>query len=534
VSGSSERNGMSIPAWPQLEALFHEALGRAPAQRAAFLAARCADRPELRAQIEAMLRAHAEGANALNVSGVSAPSVLTPGSRLGAYEILGTLGAGGMGEVYRARDTKLHRNVAIKILPAAFMADADRVARFEREARVLAALNHPNIAAIYGIEDGEVVVSGFSRTIRALVLELIEGDTLADRIARGPIPVTDALGIARQIAEGLEAAHEKSIVHRDLKPANIKLTPTGTVKVLDFGLAKLTQASGLGPQGPGLTASPTITVDRTHSGLITGTPAYMSPEQARGQAVDKRTDIWAFGCVFYEMLTSRRAFQGDTFSDTIAAVLEREPDWLALPTSTPPTLRHLLRRCLKKEPKDRLHDVADARIEIEDAISRPADDAAVPRAAPPAGHHRERLAWTIAALAVLGMAALALSTAVPFLRPAVAPAPTRFEISTPPTVDPASFALSSDGRQLAFVATDAGGRKLFVRRLDEVTAQPLGGTGGALFPFWAPDGQALGFFADGKLKRIDMPHGAPRVLADASGWGGATWNRDGVIVFSDG
>jgi len=519
---------MTALPWPALEALFHEALACAPAERAAFLAERCADSPELRAQLEAMLRAHDERASALNVSGVSAPSVLTPGSRLGTYEILGTLGAGGMGEVYRAHDTRLHRDVAIKILPAAFMADVDRAARFEREARVLAALNHPNIAAIYGIEDGPAEAG---HHVRALVLELVEGETLADRLARGPIPVTDALGIARQIAEGLEAAHEKGIVHRDLKPANFKITPGGAVKVLDFGLAKLAQASGLGPQASDLTASPTITVDRTHAGLITGTPAYMSPEQARGQAVDKRTDIWAFGCVLYEMLTGRLAFQGDTFSDTIATILEREPDLMALPTSTPPALQHLLRRCLKKEPKDRLHDVADARIEIQESATNPALPTAALRAASrPAA--RERLAWIVAAVAALA-AAVSLTLTLPsVLRSSPQPPPLRVEITTPPTTDALSLSLSPDGQKLVFVADSDGVTRLWLRELHTTPARPLAGSDGASFPFWSPDSRSIGFFAEGKLKRLDLPGGPAQVLADAPIGRGGTWNRDGVILFA--
>jgi serine/threonine protein kinase/Tol biopolymer transport system component len=514
---------VSAPAWSELEALFHEAQARPAAERAAWLAERCAGRPDLRAQIEAMLRAHDEACGALDVSAMTTPAPLEPGTRLGVYEIAGPLGAGGMGEVYRARDTKLRRDVAIKILPSAFVADADRATRFEREARVLAALNHPHVAAIYGIEDCEFVASGISRTTRALVLELVEGETLADRIARGPVPVSVALDIARQIAEALEAAHEKGIVHRDLKPANIKVTPTGIVKVLDFGLAK-TVVPAAGVTGD------TVAMSGTGEGLILGTAAYMSPEQARGQQVDKRTDIWAFGCVLYETLSRRAAFPGETVSDTIATILGSEPDWHRLPGTMPAGIRRLLRRCLEKDSNRRLHDVADARIEIEDAIRSPGHDGAASQTGPPTAHRRERLAWTIAALAA-GIAALALATAPFFREPAAMPAPTRFEIPTPPTVDPASFALSSDGRQLAFVATTDGVRRLFVRALDQVTARPLPGTEGALFPFWAPNGQAIGFFADLKLKRIDLPRGTTQVLADASGWG-ATWNADDVILFA--
>jgi eukaryotic-like serine/threonine-protein kinase len=510
---------VGVLPWPELETLFHEVLARPRAERGAFLAERCAGRLDLQMQLEAMLRAHDQAGSALRSAVTDTQSALKPGMRLGSYEVVGELGAGGMGEVYRARDTRLGREVAIKILPAAFLADAERVARFEREARVVAALNHPNIAVIHGIEriDG----------MPALVLELVEGPTLADRIGGGPLGVEEALRIARQIAEALEAAHEKGIVHRDLKPANIKITPKGIVKVLDFGLAT-------GDGGAiDLSGAPTITVDRTQAGVLAGTPAYMSPEQTREQTVTKQTDIWAFGCVLFEMLTGRPAFPGDTVSDTIAAVLSRVPDWPRLPETTPPGVRRLLQRCFEKDPTRRLHDIADARIEIDDAIEG-LEPATASAAATPA-HRRARLKWATVGVAGLAFAALAVVTALS-IRPAGAPerVPTRFEIPTPPTVDPGSFALSADGRQLAFVATSDGVRRLFVRPFDQVIARPLRGTEGALFPFWAPDGRAVGFFAEGKLKRIDLPEGTPQVLADASsGWGG-TWGSDGVIVFASG
>jgi serine/threonine protein kinase len=288
---------------------------------------------------------------------------LERGTRLGVYEIQDLLGAGGMGEVYRARDSRLGRDVALKVLPESLTVDPERRTRFEREARLLAALNHPHIGAIYGFEE--------SGDVRALVLELVDGPTLAERLAGGPLPIAEALAIARQIAGALEAAHEKGIIHRDLKPANIKLTLNGHVKVLDFGLAKAI-AGDTG--SPDLSQSPTITADGTRAGVVLGTPAYMSPEQARGKAADKRTDIWAFACVLYEMLTGRRAFPGDTMSDTIAAVLGRDPDWHSLPDTTPAAVRRLLRRCLHKDSNHRLHDIADARIELEDMGAIDVDD----------------------------------------------------------------------------------------------------------------------------------------------------------------
>ena len=278
------------------------------------------------------------------------------GRRLGAYQVQVRIGVGGMGEVYSARDTRLGRDVALKILPRLFTSDPERLARFEREARVLASLNHPHIGAIYGLEEADGV--------RALVLELVDGETLGDRIARGPIPLKEALTIAGQIADALDAAHEKGIVHRDLKPANIKITPAGVVKVLDFGLAKAVSGDAASPD---LTQSPTVTVGGTREGVILGTPAYMSPEQARGQTVDKRTDIWAFGCVLYEMLTGRAAFARNTMTDTLAAIVEGDPEWGALPKGTPVAVRRVLNRCLEKDPKRRLRAIADARLEIDEA-----------------------------------------------------------------------------------------------------------------------------------------------------------------------
>jgi hypothetical protein len=362
---------MNAPRWDRVKQVFQEALERPAPDRAAYVREMCGEDAALRAEVEALLEAHQDAGafaaepaiellHGLGVMDEDEPVVsaakLQPGRRLGGYEIQAMLGAGGMGEVYRARDSQLGRDVAIKVLPAAFVTDRERLARFEREARLLAALNHPHIGAIYGVEH----VDG----VRALVLELVEGETLADRIARGPIPVAKALPMARQVADALEAAHEKGIVHRDLKPANIKIAPDGTVKVLDFGLAKVSEGAG-----SDLSQSPTLTLSKPHDGVLLGTVAYMSPEQARGQSVDKRADIWAFGCVLYEMLTGRAAFPGETVSDHIAAILEREPVWAALPATTPVGVQRVLRRCLEKDPKRRLHDIADARIEIDEALT---------------------------------------------------------------------------------------------------------------------------------------------------------------------
>ena len=347
---------MTNERWQQISHLYNAALGRDTADRSAFLRDACAGDAELQREVESLLAQESSSESFLKPTagfGTGESELDLIGQQIGTYKVVSRLGAGGMGEVYRARDTKLGRDVAIKVLPPRFTADRDRLARFEHEARLLAALNHSHIGAIYGFEN--------AGPLCALVLELVEGPTLADRLAKGPLPLTEALTIASQIAEALEAAHEKGVIHRDLKPANIKIAPDGTVKVLDFGLAKASGGTGATPD---LTQLPTLTIDATREGLIVGTPAYMSPEQARGQAVDKRTDIWAFGCVLYEMLTGRAPFPGATISDIIVSVLERDPDWGALPDNIPPNVRQLLHRCLEKNTKARLRDIGDARIEL--------------------------------------------------------------------------------------------------------------------------------------------------------------------------
>ncbi len=459
---------------------------------------------------------------------------LSPGARLGPYEVTAQIGVGGMGEVFRATDTNLKRQVAIKVLPASVAADADRLARFQREAEVLAALNHPNIAAIYGLEKSGATL--------ALVMELVEGPTLADLIAHAASRTPQAAGlaldvvlpIAKQIAEALEAAHEQGIIHRDLKPANIKVRPDGVVKVLDFGLAKAMDQDlkASGPQDLG--NSPTLSLHATQAGMILGTAAYMSPEQARGHAVDKRADLWSFGVVLHEMLTGTRLFEGTTISDTLAAVLRAEPDWTRLPAETPASMRKLLRRCLEKDRKRRLDSASAARLEIDDALTAPAADTSTIGAAPsPSSVRSTRLAWVVAAVAVLGAAALAVP-AVRHLReaPPDAPPETRVDLVTPAGGDPLAFALSPDGRQLVFVASGDGASRLWLRSLSTTTAQPLPGTEGAQYPFWAPDSRAVAFFADGQLKRLDLGGGAPRALAGASSGRGGSWNADGVLLFA--
>jgi eukaryotic-like serine/threonine-protein kinase len=445
----------------------------------------------------------------------------SPGTKLGAYEIVGPLGAGGMGEVYRARDSKLKRDVAIKVLPDVFAGDTERVSRFQREAEVLASLNHPHIAAIHDLAEFE--------GSQFLILELVEGETLADRLARGPIPVDDSLAIAGQIAEALEAAHEKGIIHRDLKPANIKLTASGNVKVLDFGLAKAF-ASDQADVNP--SNSPTMSFAGTNATVILGTASYMSPEQAKGLAVDKRSDIFSFGSVLYEMLTGRPAFTGETVSEIQARVIEREPDWSRLPKNTPDGIRHLLRRSLEKDRNRRLQTATDARVEIEEGRLTPArrnqaDERGISRS-------RERLAWIVGILVIAATATLAPRY---FRTPPEVPE-SRVDIVTPFTTLPFDFAISPDGRRLVFVASVDGAPRLWLRPLDAAAAQPLPGTEGASIPFWSPDSRSIGFIAGfSGLKRLDLGGGSVQTLtagavaASELGVGGGTWNSDGVILY---
>jgi Tol biopolymer transport system component len=449
---------------------------------------------------------------------------LTIGAKLGPYEILSALGAGGMGEVYRARDTKLNRDVAIKVLLPAVANDPDRLARFSREAQVLASLNHPNIAHIHGLEE--------SSGVTALVMELVEGEDLSQRIARGPIPIDEALPIARQIAEALEAAHDHGIIHRDLKPANIKVRPDGTVKVLDFGLAKAVDPNA----GSSATAmnSPTLSIHATQAGIILGTAAYMSPEQARGKSVDKRTDIWALGCVLFEMLTGQRAFPGDDATDTIVAVVSKEPAWEVLPTGVPTTIAKLLHRSLAKDPKQRIDSAAVARLEIDEAQKAPHAGAIT---APQRG--RRVLPWAIAAALAVAVAWLAFAqsrpdTTMPLVRFGV-PAPLGF--TRPAGL---SFTLSPDGQALAFAAVGAGGvTRIFTRRLDQPDAVAVAGSDNASQPFWSPDGRSLGFSKEDALYRTDLDGTPPRRLSAIPGGTptnsfstNAAWGPNGVIVFA--
>jgi len=541
---------MTDQRWGRAKALFKAAVERPTAERPAFVAAQAGDDDELRREVEALLASDAADRSVLerlplaDLSGVAAAgnvaadathwyTTLKPGSRIGQYQVVTALGAGGMGQVFRARDTKLNRDVAVKVLPDGLELDSDRIARFTREAHMLAALNHPNIAAIYGLEDAQ--------DRHALILELVDGLTIADLIAHGPMPLVDAVGIARQIAEALEAAHDKGIIHRDLKPANIKVTASGVVKVLDFGLAKVWGAAA----DYGTAAEPTVTGARVGQPVVLGTPAYMSPEQARGRALDKRTDIWSFGCVLFEMLTGRMAFRGDTVSDTIARVLERDVDWTALPASCPPRIRELLRRCLQKDPGRRLRDIGDARLELEmldDAATALAD--AVPasdRALPERGlrmHGRRLLAAGL--VLVMASAALAVwvdrktareaSAAAPVMRPI-----RRFVFQPPtnaPLWDSILFALSPDGTRLVYVARVAAGSQLYMRRLDQLEVEPLAGSEHVFVPFFSPDGQSIGFSSEGKIRRMPVTGGAPLTVAESPSFIGGSWGPDGTILFS--
>jgi Tol biopolymer transport system component len=440
------------------------------------------------------------------------------------YRIQSKIGAGGMGEVYRATDSRLGRDVALKVLPEAFARDAERMVRFEREAKVLASLNHPNIASIYGLEE--------SNGVRALVLELVEGPTLADRIKQGPIPLDEALPMAKQIAEALEFAHERGIIHRDLKPSNVKLTPDGQVKVLDFGLAKALEGETSEEE---LLNSPTLSALATRAGVLLGTAAYMSPEQARGKRVDRRADVWAFGCVLYEMLTGQGPFSGETTSDILACVIRAEPDWPAIPDSVPARIRELLYRCLRKDPRKRLQAIGDARITMEEVLSDAPQEAGAPQAQTVAGPVWLRvLPWAAGVVLALGV-----GVAVWELRPRSDPAPIMQFSFGAPAGDSLVFkngnvpmAISPDGTAIVFMVRHNATSQLYLRRLDRLEAVPLKGTDDGLNPFFSQDGQWIAFFAAGKLKKMSVLGGTPVTLSDAPLSRGGTWTLDNSIIFA--
>jgi eukaryotic-like serine/threonine-protein kinase len=450
-----------------------------------------------------------------------------PGSRLGSYEVLELIGEGGMGSVYRANDTRLRRQVALKIVRSPFAEDPDRLARLTREAQLLASLSDPHIATIHGLEEFDGV--------RFLVLELVPGATLAERVARGPLPVQEALALAAQIAGAVEAAHERGIIHRDLKPANIKITPDGSVKVLDFGLAKALapDSAALEPGG-----SPTLSSPGTAEGTILGSVAYMSPEQARATGVDKRTDIWAFGCVLFEMLTGEAAFACGTGPDTVVAILTQDPEWSRLPSDVPTPIRRLLRRLLVKDPSHRLRDIGDARMEIEEA----AIAAAAPGGSPGEPQETARVAGPNRALLAAGVLAVAAVAAAAAWMLKPTPARTgrsavEFALPLPAGehldgLDFPAVAMSPAETHVVYVASRGGQRRLLVRTLSALAAQPIPGTEGAMSPFFSPDGEWIGFFADGKLKKVQVTGGAVRTICDAPIGFGGSWGRDGTIVYA--
>jgi serine/threonine protein kinase len=463
---------------------------------------------------------------------------LSAGDRLGPFEVIGLVGEGGMGQVYRARDAKLARDVAIKVLPDTFARDAERLARFRREAQALAALNDPHIAQIYHLEESE--------NRAALVMEFVDGRTIADLLHGRPLDADDALRYAGEIAAGLETAHEKGIVHRDLKPANVKVTPEGRVKILDFGLAKAMGAPGSEDPGFQLANSPTLTARATEAGMILGTAAYMSPEQARGKAVDKRTDIWAFGCVLFEMLAGRRTFEGDTVSDTLASVLRSDPDWSALPTGVPPHVRALLGRCLERDATRRLRDIGEARLALSGAvppatatIQVPASQIGTPAIA---SRPARPWPWIAATLALLAALAAVLPTSSLVRRNAPAASPDSYEmaIAAPPGAEfeigsnSGNVILSPDGTRIAFVASTDKAPTIWIRSLAADDARSVPGTENASNPFWSPNGNSIGFFANGKVWAVKIAGGLPEVIADAAGGRGGAWSEDGTIIFAVG
>ncbi len=511
--------------WATIERLYQAAVERSPAERHAFLEDACGGDEALRSEIESLLRFGDEADTFIEQPAAAMMSAVVPGAaeslpdagligqHIGDYRVMSRLGSGGMGEVYRAHDSRLGRDVAIKVLPTNLSRDPERLWRLQREARLLASLNHPNIGAIYGLEGAAAGP--------ALILELVEGPTLADVIARAGrgMKIEDALPIARQIADALEAAHEKGVVHRDLKPGNVKLARDGTVKVLDFGIAKAL-ADDVAPQhsddGP-------VTGSATRHGVVVGTPSYMSPEQARGDAVDKRSDIWAFGCVLFEMLTGRPTFEGTTTSETLAAVLEREPDWRSLPDSTPAGIRRLLARCLERSLRRRLRDIGDARLELEELNSPPDVE--------PRTNERRVVPWMLAAAG----ASILVASVFLWMRPREIPPRVEFALDAPIGHVLANVPVPSpDGRRILLLARASSGEtSLWVRAIESSSAQHIPGTENAMQPFWSPDGQSIGFAADGMLKRTTLAGNTVQHITDLDpNLMGASWSRDDVIVFS--
>jgi serine/threonine protein kinase/Tol biopolymer transport system component len=504
--------------WHRIEDLYHRALACDDSQRSAFLRDACGDDEALRQEVESLLEHYRNAESLMETPAidVAARSLATDNARMrdgqqvGSYTILSLIGIGGMGEVYRARHSKLERDVALKVLPAHLSQDPERMRRSEHEAKTLASLNHANIAAIYDLVESD--------GIQCLVLEYVEGQTLAQRLKRGHLSTTESLDIARQIAEGLESAHERGIIHRDLKPSNVMITADGKVKVLDFGIARILES-----EAPADAAA----MARSATGaVVMGTPAYMSPEQAKGHNANRTSDVWAFGCVLYEMLTGMRAFNGDSPAEILDRVAQMEPDWNALPDETPSEIRKLVQRCLRKDAQQRLQNIGDARIEIDDARRGPQTHEQLTQRSV-GGRRRIRLISAFALVTVI-----ALVMAVRAFRSGPPPPEMRLEITTPPTIAPWSLAISPDGQMIVFAATVGSENRLWLRPLSSGPARQLAGTDNAYLPFWSPDGRSIGFFADGKLKRIGIDGGVPQVLANAPLAKGGAWSRTGVILFA--
>jgi serine/threonine protein kinase len=527
---------MEPERWQQIDQIVAAALEREEGERSAYLDEACGGDEALRRKVETLLVAHKEAEDFLEEPAVEMVAEgfakdeadTLVGSQLGSYKIISFIAAGGMGEVYRARDTQLDREVAIKVLPAEFTQDPERLARFQREAKLLAALNHPNIAAIYGLEESD--------GIRFLVLELVEGQTLAEKVAKGPLPVEEVLEVCRQIAEGVEAAHEKGVIHRDLKPANVKVTPEGKVKVLDFGLAKAFESE---TPVTDISQSPTLTEEMTRAGVILGTAAYMSPEQAKGKPVDKRADIFAFGAVLYELLTGKRAFEGETITETIAKVLESEPKWELLPENTPWTIRSLLRRCLQKDLNDRLDGIANVRIEVKLALSEPATDSptGVSSIVPPL---RQRWMTTVGVVVVTATIAVLITWILMQSSPDTQRRVNKFLITTSlPARLSASpgndVAISPDGKHVVYRVNTERGGQFYLRSLEDFVDRPIPGTegsGGSVF--FSPDGESIGFIQQGKLKKLSLVGGSPITLCDVSGGRSPGNWFENTIVFTTG
>ena len=540
---------MNPERWRQIEQIYNSVLERRPQDLETFLHQACAGDENLRKEVETLLACDGRAEHFIEQPAMEvAAQVMAKdqgdanfesliGRSVAHYRIIEKIGEGGMGIVYRAEDSRLNRQVAVKVLPELFSGDPGRLARFEREARLLASLNHPSIAAIYGFDQAE--------SEHFLVMELVEGETLAQKISRGPLPMDEALAVCRQIAEGLEAAHEKGIIHRDLKPANIKITPEGKVKILDFGLAKALQEESANPDR---THSPSLAAQMTHSGIILGTVAYMSPEQANGKVVDKRADIWAFGCILFECLTGKRPFPGETVSETLVAILKEDPDWQLLPAATSWKLKDLLHRCLRKDLNERLHDIADGRIEIGESATA---DAGSMETAP--GPRTFSLLWLAACAVVVLLAGILIGPALMrYLRPS-SPA---LVVTSTIRVEPGhwldgmraatgmqrptrtAMAISSDARFVVYSAIEESPGpqakpQLYLRGMGQPQAKPISGTEGGISPFLSPGDRYVGFWADGKLKKIPVEGGVATALCDAPLIFGASWGSDNSIVFAD-